>query len=381
MRRLTGTAALAAGLASCLAACSSTTAPAAIQPEAPTGIYGSGIASDDKDNYQLSGRRLSHRFRASTTSELLSVRVQQRGGPVYSDGDGGNVRISLQTDDGSRAHRPSGEILAEVTVQPGNPEGEWTTYEAWAFPEPAEVAAGELYHVVFENTAATPGDDYISINEIFVWEPDEPRQPALLDEYAVLYDEGDGWKLERNATADMDLSYADGSHDGVAYIHNMCDRYGVIAGPDQLVRERFTVSGGDRVVDGVAVRLKRTSGSDDLVISVERDDGTILEELAVPAAEVPQADPGCADSQADWVTVSLTAPLTLEDGETYDLRLSTGIGSQYTAEPIREATDQGMSSYRFIDGGAERSTDGGSSWSALYPWSPVDLQFYFQPAR
>ncbi len=39
-----------------------------------------------------------------------------------------------------------------------------------------------------------------------------------------------------------------------------------------------------------------------------------------------------------------------------------------------------MDSYRFIDGAAERSSDGGSSWSALYPWSPVDLQFYFVPA-
>jgi hypothetical protein len=39
-----------------------------------------------------------------------------------------------------------------------------------------------------------------------------------------------------------------------------------------------------------------------------------------------------------------------------------------------------MLSYRFIDGGAERSTDGGSAWAPLYPHSPVDLQFHLQPA-
>jgi hypothetical protein len=78
--------------------------------------------------------------------------------------------------------------------------------------------------------------------------------------------------------------------------------------------------------------------------------------------------------------VTLEPPLLLEEGVTYDLRLATGRASQYTADPVREATDQGMLSYRFIDGGAERSTDGGFTWSPLYPHSPVDLQFYFQPA-
>ncbi len=293
-RRLASASALLLGLVLGLVACSQASAPSAIQPEAPSGIYGSGIASDAKDNFQLSGRRLAHRFRAGTTSELLSVRVQQRGGEVYSDGSGGSVKVSIQTDDGRSGHRPSGEVLAEVTVQPGNPDGDWTTYEAWAFPEPATLTAGELYHVVFENPDPTPADDYISINEIFMWQPDEPRQPALLDEYAVLYDEGDGWKLQRTATADMDLSYADGTHDGVAYIHNMCDRYGVIAAPDQLVRERFTVSGGDRLVDAVAVRLKRTSGDEALNVSVERDDGTVLASVDVPAEAVPRADPAVA---------------------------------------------------------------------------------------
>jgi hypothetical protein len=377
--RLPGAAACVAACVLIVAACQSATVPD-VQPEAPSGIYGSGIAMDAKDNYQLSGRRLAHRFRAGTTSELLSVRVQQRGGEVYSAGDGGIVRISIQADDGSRAHLPSGEVLAEVEVEPGNPEGDWTTYEAWDFPEPATLTAGELYHVVFENRAPDPAEDYISINEIFMFQPTEPRQPALLDEYAVLYDRGDGWELELTATADMDLSYADGTHDGVAYIQNMCDRYGVIAGPDALVRERFTVTGGDRFVGTVAVRLKRTSGDDPLVISVQADDGTVLAESTVAAASVPQAEPGCSEETATWIEVSLEPPVLLEEGATYDLRLATGRASQYTAEPIREGTDEVMLSYRFIDGGAERSTDGGSAWAPLYPHSPVDLQFHLQPA-
>jgi hypothetical protein len=354
------------------------------QVPAPTGIYGSGIAADDKDNMQLSGRRLAHRFRASTSSGLVSVRVQQRGGPVYSAGTGGVVEVSLRPDDGSRRHRPADEVLASVTVRPGNPEGHWTTYEAWMFPEPVSLTAGELYHIVFENLDPAPEDNYVSVNELFVWESDPVdgrRQPALYDDYAVLYDQGEGWELEDLRTADMDLVYADGSHDGQGYIDNMCDRYGVISGPDQMVRERFTVSGGDRSVGAVSIRLKRTSGPDPLTIHLEHEDGTLIESHEVPADLVATAEPACIDGGGStWVTVEYEAPVLLEEGSTYDLRLTTDRQSQYTAEPIREGTIEGLESYRFTDGEAERSTDGGATWSALYPWAPVDLQFYFRPA-
>jgi hypothetical protein len=291
--------------------------------------------------------------------------------------------VSIQSDDGSERHRPSGDVLAELTVSPGNPEGHWTTYEAWTFPEPATLTAGELYHVVFENPDPEPEANYVSINELFVWEPEPgPRQLAIDDDYAVLYDEGEGWDLQERETADMDLVYADGTRDGLGYIHNMCDRYGVISAPDQLVRERFTVSGGDRSVEAVSIRLKRVSGPDPLVIQLEDGDGEVIETHEVQADDIPQAEPACSEGGATWVTVDFEVPVLLEDGATYHLTLEgTGRQSQYTAEPIREGTVEGLLSYRFTDGEAERSTDGGATWSPLYPWAPVDLQFSFRPAE
>ena len=68
---------------------------------------------------------------------------------------------------------------------------------------------------------------------------------------------------------------------------------------------------------------------------------------------------------------------TLRVGSTYNVRLSTAADTTYTTVPVREGTDSGFGSYRFTDGDGERTTDGGGSWSKLYEWSPVDLQFSF----
>ena len=104
-----------------------------------------------------------------------------------------------------------------------------------------------------------------------------------------------------------------------------------------MVRQRFTVSGGDRGVMAVSVRLKRTFGSDPLVLHLESGDGTPIETMEVPAGDVPVAEPGCTRGGADWVTAPLAEPRLLEEGRTYDLRLSTAPASQYTAFTIRSA--------------------------------------------
>jgi hypothetical protein len=177
----------------------------------------------------------------------------------------------------------------------------------------------------------------------------------------------------------MDLEYADGTRDGVGYIENMCALYGTISGASDMVRERFTVSGGDRQVGEVWVRVKRTFGTGPLELRLERADGSVLDVVEIPADVVPIAEPGCTEGGAAWVGASLAMPQVLEDGSRYRLVLATDEETQYTADPIREGTDFGFRSYRFTDGDAQRTTDGGATWVAMYEWSPVDLQFYFAP--
>jgi hypothetical protein len=89
-----------------------------------------------------------------------------------------------------------------------------------------------------------------------------------------------------------------------------------------------------------------------------------------------------------WVTGTFASPHRLTNGATYNLRLSTDSDSTYATVPLREGTDcgdaggnghpTGFRSDRFTDGHGQRTTNGGSTWSNLYLYSPVDLQFYLK---
>ena len=112
--------------------------------------------------------RLAYRFRASTSSAVTSIRVQQRGyggGNTYSGGNGGTIRVSIQADAGGV---PSGTTLSSLTFAPGNPAGNWEVWSKLSFPAPATLTAGRLYHVVFDNVSASPTTNWISVNVLFL---------------------------------------------------------------------------------------------------------------------------------------------------------------------------------------------------------------------
>ncbi len=127
------------------------------------------------------------------------------------------------------------------------------------------------------------------------------------------------------------------------------------------------------------VRVKRSYGTSPLTIRLERADGTALRVASVPAERLGSSDPGCGTrTGATWVSATFPTPVTLVEGQTYNLRLGTAADTRYTTDPIREGTDSGLRSYRFTDGRGQRTTNGGSTWVDLYRWSPVDLQFYLR---
>ena len=344
------------------------------------GFYGS-IGADSKANLQVGGvdegtgvSKISHRFRAGTTAALTSLRFAQRGGAGYSAGDGGTLRISVRPDSNGV---PSSTVLASVERAFGNPAGEWSTYHDTSFSSPATLTAGQLYHIVFENTS-TSGQNYISVNNLFVFDETTPRQPFdPRDDYAVLLASGGPWSVLDHYTAVMDLTYANGHHDGMGYIEAMWQEYGTVSGNSHMVRQRFTVSSRDRVVSSVAVRMRRSAGSSPLTMRLESGSGQLIEAVSIPASAVPVVgtdDP--RNGAGAWVSARFGTVHTLRAGSTYQLRLVTAAGTTYTTVPVREGSDTGFRSYRFTDGHGERTTDGGASWSKLYEWSPVDLQFY-----
>ncbi len=270
-----------------------------------------------------------------------------------------------------------------MTWLPGNPAGNWEVWTPLTFQSPATLTAGSLYHLVFDNIAADPVANWISLNMLFTFgATSTPRQAAFSDDFATFYASPTTWKLQPNHEPIFDLAYANGVHDGQGYIGTLWDRYGLVSGSSNMVRERFTVSGGDRSVSSAHVRVKRIAGTGALVLRLEKSDGTVIESVSVPASVVAlgQVPNGSASSLAGdtWVTATFSSAHVLANGQTYSLRVSTDSATQYTAVPIQEGTPKGLLSRRFTDGDGQRTTDGGSSWSNLYLYSPADLQFYLQ---
>ena len=355
--------------------------PAAVPAPAPATVpngaaYGS-VQGDTRNNHRIgasASAKLSFRFRATTTSSATSLKVQQRGGSGYSAGDGGTIRASIQTDSGGL---PSGTALGSLSFSPGNPSGNWETWPERTFPTPVPLVKGTLYHIVFENTSAAQTSNYISLNDLYLFNGADPRQPVVGDDFAVYEAEPSPWVYRAKDTPIFDLAYANGVHDGMSYIGAMIDKYVIISGPANMARERFTVSGGDRTVTTAAVRVRRTSGSSPLTIRLETGDGTLIEEGTVAASSIPASAPGGDNGGAVWATVVFASPHALANGSTYHLRVSTAPDTQYTTFPVQEGTPKGLLSYRFTDGTGQRTTDG-SSWADIYQYDPADMQFYLR---
>ncbi len=352
-------------------------------PPPPSALAYGSVACDSKNNLMIGPMgRISHRFRASTSSLLLRVRWPQRWGldsqgrEAYSGGDGGKIRISLQADVGGH---PSGVPLAACPdYVPGNA---WNTiqgnskYYEHSFTTPYTVTKGTVYHVVFENVHSNPAANWISTNEIFSWEPTNPIQPTLDPITACLNDKG-GWQITQSNknTPVMDLTYADGTHDGQAYIQSMRDYRAPVQGANK-VRQRFTRSGPDMAVTTLGLKIMRASGSTPLTVQIIGNGETRT--LTFPASSVylGNDDLDATKPSGRWITDTFPA-LNIRQGVMYDILLSTDTATRYVVVPVREGHQEGFRSFAFRDGQAEKSS--GGAWAPLYAYSPTDLSFYLR---
>jgi len=350
----------------------------------PGGLpYGPGIAADGLANTQVGGTSCgcpnlvsAYRFRAGQSAVLAAIRIYIiKGKPGYSGGTGGSLQIDLRPDNGSTDHRPATETLASMTVSPED------GFPRYAFPSPATVVAGQLYHVVFTNVDPSPTVNFVSVNALHVSPPiTAPRQARFDDtDWAQLMDEGAGWVLRPEYTPILELDYANEVSEGVGYMEVWIGATKTISGVAQA-RETFKVSGGDRTVTSVAVRLHRISGSGPLTIRLETPLGEPLEEGVVPADAIGLRPAGLEG--ASWATMSFAGPRVLHDGQTYDLVLSSPADTAYGIHVIRKGSSFGFApATYFADGSAQYNP--GSGWVAFDPgWrGPLeqgDLQLVFR---
>jgi hypothetical protein len=353
-----------------------------------TGVYGPGIAIDSRGNRRVTGGLgLAHRFKAMTTSRVTHILFQPRWGSGYSAGDGGRYLVSIQTDDGTARHRPSGRVLSSFIWEPGRHRSGGFV-RRFTFPRPPRLVKGTIYHVVWKNVHNQPERNYVSINETFTYDASRPRQPRYRNGiYAVLNGSrasgsGSSWEVDPRHTPNMDLVYANGKHQGMAYLGAMVSDWGAIGG-SRMVREHFRVERKDRRVLSACVRVGRQRGTDPLLIRLERGDGREIESVGVPsAAKVAYTNAGRVGDNGDWVCANFRREHVLRLGNRYNLRLSAPANTQYSMTPIlardysTDGTGYHMRSFHFSSGRGEKSTNGGRTWTPLYRWYPQNMQFY-----
>ncbi len=318
---------------------------------------------------------VSYRFRAERSGALAGFRAYwlNQDYPGYGGGTGGTIRVSVEADN---AGVPSGSVLASTDVV--HPASDFPFVR---FPSRASLSAGVLYHLVFTNIDPNPTVNFVSLDLSWVAGGSlSPRQPNVPDsDYAALEKLGTGgWHLQGAYTPILDLTYGSGAHQGQGYME-IEDTPLAISGANSMVRERITVSGGDRVVTGAAVRVARTSGTGNLVMRLEDSSGSLIDSFVVSAGSVPTLSTGGTASGV-WVSGSFSAPRTLVNGATYHLRLSTDSSTSLWTRGIQQGSSYGFDpATYFADGVLQATTNGGSSWSTVPGLGDRgDLQFYLR---
>jgi len=392
---------LSAGALFLLASCGAGEASGSGLISGSRSFYGSGINADDLANIVVGwdpandtcNRAVSHRWRASRSGSLDSIRPFFQWSslsPGYAMGDGGTIRIQLQTDDGSANHLPSGTTLATLVC-----DHPVTTGQHWpllAFPAPASVTGGQLYHLVYTNVAADPKANWVSLDHLLTWDAGATVQPRFPNEDWAVLERGCGgtWAVYNRGgghghTPILELGYGDGASQGQGYVQG----YGQAATTPwvnpkpisgaQGVREVFTPSGADRTVSAVSVRVNRTTGTSPLTVRVEKADGTLVGQGSVL---VPQGVVSPIHNGASWARVPFSSPLNLAAGQAYRLVLSSPADTTHTTHVLEKGNSRGYrSTTYFADGHAEFNT--GTGWQGWDLWGLVnyrdtDLQFYFE---
>jgi hypothetical protein len=365
--------------------------------DAGPAFYGMGIGADALDNQQVADVDVDIRFLAATTANLTSFIWYDifdpkcaphaavdagtcpldcpMSGNVYACGTGGDMHICVQTDDGTAAHMTTGVDLACLDhLRAAGPP----FFPVETFPTPAHLTEGVLYHLHWHNTDPSPTENFTSVDALFVNHATVPRQPTITDDNLAIFR---GPMPRPQDTPILQLTYEDGTVQGQGYMEVWVGTPEPISGTS-MVRESFTVSGGDRTVSSVSLRLNRAMGTSGLDVQLETGTGTLIEEGTIPSSAFP-LDPIGPGTSPTWATLSFASSHVLDGGQSYAVVLSAPEDTLYQAYAIERGTNYGFVPPTFFgDGYGEYTADGGS-WSGFnQPGGSsdskiADLQFYF----
>lgn len=355
-----------------------------------------GIGGDELANTNVTAGQLKSfaRFRAEQSSALTGLTFYYLGppDPGYAAGTGGTMAVEVYADDGTVNHFPIGTALTSQALPARVAFSGEAGYQV-AFSNPATLVAGTLYHIVWRNTDANPSANYFAVDYWFYRQlpngaPDGRLAPKYpLTDWAHGYFNGTSWVLRTHFLPILDLAYANGIHQGQSYGEASygSGQVGQVNGSQFMTRERITVSGGDKIISSLGVRLLKITGSTDPLTARIETGGTVIASLTISASVIPDGPPPTGGGAEDnigvngkWVAAAFSSPVTLINGITYYLRFSTGTAATYwmwVNRRLGAAYHYSPATY-FSDGVAEKTTDG-STWTSLgRSANENDLQFY-----
>jgi len=337
----------------------------------PAVLYGCPWNADGLANFEIGrqeGRSAAYRFRATHTGTVDKVMIFLIfRAPGYYAGDGGQVRLELEEDDGTDSHFPSGKTLA-TSLLTDPMKQKWN--RMFTFDHPARLVQGQLYHLVFTNPAPDPVHNYVSVDDLHNRRRAPNMQPGISDlDLAVLckFSSKTPWTINYGHTPIFCLYYEDGNRQGQGYRDATCGSPCAIGGADR-VAEVFTVTGSARTVTSVSVRVRRVGNPVDLQARLEQADGTLLETVHIPVS--------AALSDYGWVAGRFRVKQLLQAGKTYRLVLSAPAGTRYETFPVQDGKAYGFDTPNlFGDGHFEQSS--GATWQQYRGRADFDMQFYF----
>jgi len=308
-------------------------------------VYGNFWSGDQLDNEPVGGpgnQQLSFRWRSEYTEEITHFRWHNNfnySREGYHAGDGGTIRLELQTDDGRGF--PSGDVRASHVIS-GLADLENPVYfPQIAWDEPVRVAAGEVYHVLFKNVHDDPQENYISVNTLHQINESQ-RQKCLPDsDLALLYlTETSDWAVLGKRSPSHEFYFRDGRTQGLGYIHTWSSTAGqikYIEGQNKI-REIFTVTVGTVDVTDISVRVSRNGQT--FTETVDHpltahliditNNNTEISSCILPQEAIADGCPdGCLNArQIEKVSFTYATcewsdgPISLQDGNSYAVELS-----------------------------------------------------------
>lgn len=307
------------------------------------------------------GRPHSYRFRAEKTGYITKVRYFNRynsdGRTGYSSGNGGTIRIEIQTNSGGV---PSGSVLGQTGTHNGLSIGRFPLLN---MDRPAYVVEGQVYHMVF-NQLSTSG--WVSVNDLHFFAPSTPL--SIYDpDFASLTRKWGSWLHRRDRHPIYELHYADGQVKGQGYLDAGRRYPQYVSGSSQLRQQiRAAVS---RNTTQVSFRAWSTGGGGGMTVTLESPQGDRLASTYVSAGELSVSSgdrPGAAATR--WVTKSWDRAAWLQAGTTYRVRFAAS-GGNFGFIPLQKGFRWGFREDKQqplgIGTAGQRSFNGGGSWQGL----------------